>query len=254
MGRKRFDGKVVIVTGGATGIGRATSVAFAKEGATVVIADVNDDTKDEVIDQINRNNGKGLFVRTDVTSEKDVHNLFDIISKKYKRLDCAFNNAGFVLANITSLAKSTEEDWDRTLDVNLKGIWLCMKYELNEMLKQGGGAIVNMASVQGISGEAGMSIYCASKHAVVGLTRASALDYAIKNIRINSICPGPIATDMMARFKKYIPNIEKQMIADTPMRRYGTPEEIASGVLWLCSSESSFMIGRELVIDGGQKI
>lgn len=254
MENKRFEGKVVLVTGGTSGIGRATAVAFAREGARVIIAGRRENLGSEVVGQIEGGGGEAVYVKTDIKKPEEIENLFNAVLDKYGRLDCAFNNAGVSSPKAPITPKYTLEDWDNIMDTNLRGTWLCMKYEIEQMLKQGGGTIVNTASVLGFVGHLGLSLYCASKHAVIGLTRSAALEYIHKNIRINAVCPGPIRTEMLMSPQKYLPNLEELIIAETPMRRIGEPGEIAGAVLWLCSEESSFMVGKELVIAGGQSV
>ena len=253
MNTQRFKDKVVLVTGGNSGIGRAASLAFAKEGARVVIAARREALGQSVVKEIKENGGDTVFVKTDVMEINDVERLFETISRQFGRLDCAFNNAG-VGSHMKRLVNSTMEEWNSLMDTNLRGVWLCMKHEILIMLKQGGGAIVNNASVAGLRGEDGISIYAASKHAVLGLTKGAALDYARRNIRINAVCPGFIHTPMVEESWKAGPQIKEFTLKTIPMGRFGKPEEIASAVLWMCSDAASFMTGKEMVIGGGQAI
>jgi len=254
LNRRRFQDRVVLVTGGNSGIGRATALKFADEGARVVIAARREDLGRETVEEIGKRGGEALFIPTDVTRGQDVERLFQTISDRFGRLDCAFNNAGLSSETMPPAAKVSEEEWDDILNTNLRGTWLCMKHEIAWMLKQGGGVIVNTASVLGLTGEYGLSAYCASKHGIIGLTKTAALEYAHKNIRINALCPGPIRTAMLEAPMVHYPKMREMLLAKTPMRRMGEPEEIAGAVLWLCSDEASFMTGKELVVAGGQGV
>ena len=243
-------GKVCIVTGGTSGIGREAAVLFAKAGTKVVVAGRREVEGKDTIDLVRGAGGEGLFVKTDVSQAAAVQALVQQTVEKFGRLDIAFNNAG-IEGSWIPIAEQSEEDWDRTIDINLKGVWLCLKYEIQQMLKQGGGgAIVNMASVAGLMGSAGAATYCASKHGVMGLTKAAALENAKNGIRINVVCPAVIETPMGDRlfgapeFKKYALNLH-------PIGRFGTPLEVADAVLWMCSDRASFMTGQSLVLDGG---
>jgi len=251
---KRFEGKIVLVTGATSGIGRVTALAFGREGATVILAARRENLGAEVAAEITDGGSEALFVRTDVRKPEDIDNLFDVILEKYGRLDIAFNNAGTSLPHIPLVAKTTLEEWDTVIETNMRGIWLCMKKEIPQMLKQGGGIIVNTASILGFSADYGLSHYCASKHGILGLTKTAALEYASKNIRINAVCPGPIQTEILERAAPLIPNMYEMVIANTAMKRIGDPDEISGAVLWLCSDEASYMIGKEISIDGGQTI
>jgi NAD(P)-dependent dehydrogenase (short-subunit alcohol dehydrogenase family) len=251
---KRYENKVVLVTGGTSGIGRATAVAFAREGAEVIIAARRENLGSEVVREITDSGGKAVFIRTDIRIPEEIDRLFQEIENRCGRLTCAFNNAGLGSSGMPPAAKITEEEWDDILNTNLRGAWLCMKQEIRMMLKQGGGAIVNTASVLGLTGEYGLASYCASKHGVIGLTKTAALEYAHKNIRVNAVCPGPIRTEMLEAPMVHFPKMRDMLIAKTPMRRIGEPSEIAGAVLWLCSDESSFMTGKEVVVAGGQGV
>lgn len=242
--------KVAIVTGGTSGIGRDTAVLFAKEGAKVVVAGRREVEGQETIGLIRAAGGEGIFVQTDVSKTADVQALLQKTIDKYGRLDIAFNNAG-VEGNWVPIAEQPEEDWDRTIAINLKGVWLCLKYELQQMLKQGtGGAIVNMSSVAGWIGSAGASTYCATKHGVIGLTKGAALETAAKGIRVNAICPAVIETPMGERVFG-APEMNKFALGLHPIGRFGKPTEVAEAVLWMCSDRASFMTGQSLVLDGG---
>jgi NAD(P)-dependent dehydrogenase (short-subunit alcohol dehydrogenase family) len=244
-----FTGKVVLVTGGATGIGRATSLAFARQGATVVIGDV-DDRAAETIDLIEEDGGSGLFVRTDVTVAGDVERLVQTTVDTYGGLHVAFNNAG-ILPPTGPLLDQTEEDWDKTLAVDLKGVFLALKYEIAHMVDNGGGAIVNTASVAGIIADPGMAPYVAAKHGVVGLSKAAALDYATSGIRVNALAPGLVATGMTKGWLDD-PEMRDVVIAGSQLGRPAEPEEIAGMVLYLTSDLASFTTGGVYVVDGGQ--
>jgi NAD(P)-dependent dehydrogenase (short-subunit alcohol dehydrogenase family) len=243
-------GKVVIVTGGTSGIGRDTAVLFAKAGAKVVVAGRREAEGKETIDLIRAAGGDGLLVKTDVSRAADVRALVQKTVEKFGRLDVAFNNAG-IEGSWSPIAEQSEEDWDSTIDINLKGVWLCLKYEIQQMLKQGGGgAIVNMASVAGFIGSAGAATYCASKHGVMALTKSAALETARSGIRVNVVCPAVIETPMGERLWG-APEARKFALGLHPIGRFGRPEEIADAVVWMCSGGASFMTGQSLVLDGG---
>ncbi len=245
-----FAGKVVLVTGAASGIGRAAALAFGRAGATVVVADTAVDGGHATAAMIVEQGGKALFVHTNVTRANEVEALIDKTVAMYGRLDCAFNNAG-VEDEAGQLGDTDEDAFDRIVNVNLKGAWLCMKYEIRQMLKQGGGSIVNTASVAGLVGAPTQPIYAATKHAVVGLTKTAAVEYAAEGIRINSVCPGVINTPTMARALKREPLREDKLRKGHPIGRFGEPSEIANAALWLCSEQSSFVTGHQLAVDGG---
>jgi NAD(P)-dependent dehydrogenase (short-subunit alcohol dehydrogenase family) len=245
-----FRGKVAIVTGGTSGIGRETAVLFAKAGAKVVVAGRRESEGKETIELVRAAGGDGLFVKTDASQAAQVQALVQKTVGKFGRLDIAFNNAG-IEGSTMPIAEQSEEDWDRTIAINLKGVWLCLKYEIQQMLKQGsGGAIVNMASVAGLVGSSGFATYCASKHGVMGLTKSAALETAQNGIRINVICPAVIETPMGERLFGE-PEVRKYMTGLHPIGRFGTPAEVAEAVLWMCSDRASFMTGQSLVLDGG---
>jgi NAD(P)-dependent dehydrogenase (short-subunit alcohol dehydrogenase family) len=234
-----FSGKVALVTGAASGIGKATALAFLREGAKVVSADIVEPTED-----------LGLFVKCDVSKEAEVKALIKKCIDTYGRLDCAFNNAG-VEGKTALITDCTEESWDRIIDTNLKSVWLCMKYQIPYMLRQGGGSIVNCASIAGLVGFAGSVPYVASKHGIVGITKAAALEFAKAKIRINAVCPGVIQTPMIDRSVAGNPQMKALLTSGEPVGRVGQPEEIASAVLWLCSDGASFVTGHPLAVDGG---
>jgi NAD(P)-dependent dehydrogenase (short-subunit alcohol dehydrogenase family) len=243
-------GKVVIVTGGTSGIGREAAVLFAKAGAKVVVAGRREAEGKETMDLVRGAGGEGLFLKTDVSRAAEVQELVRKTVEKFGRLDVAFNNAG-IEGNWIPIVEQSEEDWDRTIDINLKGVWLCLKYEIQQMLKQGGGgAIVNMASVAGLAGFAGTATYTASKHGVLGLTKTAALETARSGIRVNAVCPAVIETPMAERAFG-APEIKKFVLGLHPIGRFGKPEEIAEAVVWMCSDRASFMTGQSLVLDGG---
>jgi len=247
---RRFEGKVALVTGGGSGIGRATSLAFANEGAKVVIDDINVEGGEETLRLIKSTGGEAIFVKADVSKGAEVEAMVEKAIDTYGRLDCAFNNAG-IGEPLKRVAKTTEDNWDRVMATNLKGVYLCMKYEVPHMLKQKKGAIVNTSSLAGLKGLSGQAAYVASKHGVVGLTKSAAIEYATLGIRINAICPGVINTPLIAPNMKDRPHVEKGYIDMEPIGRLGKPEEIASAVLWLCSDEASFVVGSVFSVDGG---
>ena len=247
---RMLEGKVALVTGGSSGIGRSSALAFISEGAKVVIADIDIEGGKETMNLIQEAGGESMFVEVDVSHKSEVEEMVRQAIETYGRLDCAFNNAGVGPVYCTT-ADYIEEDWDRIISINLKGVWLCMKYEIPQILKQGKGAIVNMASAVGLVGIENRPAYTASKHGVVGLTKVAALDYATAGIRINAVCPGYIRTPMNERMWLINPEAENIAIARHPIGRVGTPEEVAEAVVWLCSDKASFITGHTLVIDGG---
>jgi NAD(P)-dependent dehydrogenase (short-subunit alcohol dehydrogenase family) len=250
---RSFAGKVAFVTGAANGIGRAAALAFACEGANVVVADISEQGNQQTARMIEELGGRALAVGCDVTRAADVTAALTKTVEAFGRLDFAFNNAG-VEQPITPAADLTEEQWDRIVDINLRSVFLCMKYEIPLLLRQGGGAIVNTSSGAGIKGIAGQAAYCAAKFGIVGLSKAAALDYAKSNIRVNVVCPGIIETPMMDRFSGGTPEGRARVIAQEPVGRMGKPEEIAAAVVWLCSDAAAFVVGHAMVIDGGQTV
>jgi NAD(P)-dependent dehydrogenase (short-subunit alcohol dehydrogenase family) len=248
---KEFDGKVALVTGGGSGIGRATALAFAREGARVVIGNRNVQRGEETVQMIRDFGGKASFRRTDVSVAADVKALVDHAVKTHGRLDSAFNNAGIEGDMQPTLVDQTEANFDAVMDVNVKGVWLSMKYEIPPMLEQGGGAIVNCSSVAGVIGFPGIGIYVASKHAVIGLTKTAALEYSAQGIRINAVNPAVIDTEMVDRLTDGMNMKKDDLTTFHPIGRIGRVEEVAEAVLWLCSGKSSFVTGHSLIIDGG---
>lgn len=251
---ENFIGKVAFVTGAASGIGRATALAFAHEGASVVVADVSEQGNQETARMIEEKGGRAIAVKCDVTRTEDVKVALEKTIEAFGRLDFAFNNAGIEPRNAAPTAEYEEEEWNRIIDINLRGVFLCMKHEIPLILKQGRGAIVNTSSGEGIIGIKGSPAYTAAKHGVIGLTKAAALDYASQNIRVNAVCPGYIDTPMMGRFTGGTDEGRAKVIAEEPVGRMGKPEEIAAAVIWLCSDAAAFVVGHAMVIDGGQTV
>jgi NAD(P)-dependent dehydrogenase (short-subunit alcohol dehydrogenase family) len=245
-----FTGKVALVTGASSGIGRASALAFAREGAKVAVADVSVEGGEETVSLVKKAGGDALFVKADVSKASEVEALVARVVQTYGRLDCAFNNAGIEGAAGT-IPDYPEDAWDKVININLKGVWLCMKYEIPQMLKNGGGAIVNTASTAGLVGYRGGSAYVASKHGVVGLTKTAALEYAKQNVRVNAVCPGAIDTPMMGRLTGHRAERAARMAASEPVGRMGQPAEIGEVVVWLCSSAASFVTGLAMAADGG---
>ena len=246
----RFLNKVALVTGSSSGIGRATAVAFAREGAKVIVACRRQIEGAETVRLIEDAGSVGRFVQTDVSRASDVERMVAAAVKSFGRLDFAFNNAG-IAESPKSFIDQPEEVFDQVMDVSVKGVWLCMKAEIAQMLKAGGGAIVNMSSIAGVVGVTAAPIYTASKHAVLGLTRSTALEFAKSGIRINAVCPGAIETETLESYFRQNQEVKRIMIASHPLGRLGRPEEVAGAVLWLCSPDAAFMVGHSLLIDGG---
>ena len=247
--RGRLEGKVALVTGGASGIGRATALAFAREGAQLVVADVAAAGEDTAA-QARALGVTADFVRADVTRQADVDGLVARAMVLHGRLDCAVNNAG-IEGVLAPVADYPEDVFERVIQVNLLGVWRCLRAEIPRMIDGGGGAIVNTASVGGLVGAGHFSAYVASKHAVVGLTKCAAIDYAASGIRVNAVCPGVIDTPMLDRLAAGMPGLRDGLVATAPMRRLGAPAEIAEAVVWLCSDAASFVTGHALALDGG---
>jgi NAD(P)-dependent dehydrogenase (short-subunit alcohol dehydrogenase family) len=252
---KEFGGKVVLVTGAGSGIGRAIACAFAAKSASVVVSDIDENAGNETVKMIAQYGGKAVFVAANVANNIDVETLVNKSVEKFGSLDLGINNAGIV-GDGSTIAEMPEEEWDRVIAVNLKGMFLCVKYEIRQMIKQGGGVIVNIASVNGLVGApAGGSAYTASKHGVTGITKAAALECAKFNIRVNSICPGIIETPLTKELKAKSGGLFEQFaLAVTPMGRLGRPEEIAGAVTWLCSDDASFVTGAIITVDGGYTV
>ena len=246
-----FDGKVALVTGAGGGIGLATAEAFAKAGASLIIADRDETAAEKAAEGLRAAGHNAIGVTCDVADAAQVEAMIERALGTYGRLDAAFNNAG-VNSEAAAFLETNDDEFERVIAVNLRGVWNCMKGELRQMMAQGSGAIVNCSSVGGLKGSIGRSAYSASKHAVIGLTRSAALDYAATGIRINAVCPGIVDTPMAAFVtKNYDPDIVRPMLARAPVARFGEPEEIAAAVVWLCSPAASFMVGHAMVVDGG---
>lgn len=248
-----FEGQVALVTGAASGMGLETAKDFAAAGAAVVLSDVNEAAVKEAADSLVRAGYKALGIRCDVADEAEVKAMIDLTVATYGRLDAAYNNAG-VQSLVTDTADLATEEWDRVVNINLKGVWLCMKYELRQMRKQGSGAIVNCSSLGGLVGLPGRSAYHAAKHGVLGLTKSAATEYASKGIRINAVCPGTIATPMVTGMLDSGDLSEEEAVKAMPIHRLGTAKEVSDTVLWLCSSMSTFVIGQGIAVDGGYTI
>ena len=246
----QLDGKVALITGAGSGIGRASALTFAREGAKVAVADIVVEGGEETVRMVKEAGGEAFFIKVDVSNAAEVEAMVNTVVDTYGRIDCAYNNAG-IEGRLASTDEYPEDVFDKVIDINLTGVWLCMKYELPHMLKQGGGAIVNTASGAGLIGVAGMSAYVASKHGVVGLTKTAALEYAKSGIRVNSVCPGLIQTPMVERITADQPQLGEALVAAEPVGRTGKPEEIAESVVWLSSDAASFVTGHAMSVDGG---
>jgi NAD(P)-dependent dehydrogenase (short-subunit alcohol dehydrogenase family) len=252
--RQDLTGRVALITGGTSGIGRDAAILFARHGAKVVVTGRRAEEGNETVKRVRDAGGDALFVKGDVAKTTDVQAMVQKTVEKFGRLDVAFNNAGIEGAWLP-IAEAAEEEFDRVIGINLKGVWLCLKYEIQQMLKQGGGgAIVNMSSVAGLVGFAGAGIYIASKHGVIGLTRTAALEYAKSGIRVNAVCPAVIDTAMADRAFGTDPEAGKRVASMHPIGRVGKPMEIAEAALWLCSEKSSFVTGHYIVLDGGMLV
>ena len=247
-----LEGKTALISGGARGIGRAAAVLFAKEGARVAVADLNLEGAKETVELINKAGGQAIAIKVEVTSADDVNAMVSRTTDAFGRLDCAFNNAGISGYQVNAGGKRTadwpEDGFDRMIGVNLKGVWLAMRAELQVMLKQGGGSIVNTASIAGLVGLPTSSAYVAAKHGVIGLTKTAAIEYATDKIRVNSVCPGYIETDMT---REVMQRRGDDILRATAARRMGTPHEIAEMVCWLCSDRASYVTGANYNVDGG---
>lgn len=243
-----MTGNVALVTGGGSGIGRAIALALVKEGKQVVVADIDTKGGEDTVVQLKDAGSKAMFIKCDVSRAGEIQAMIETIVKEFGRIDYACNNAGIHQALPMPLAESDEETWDRIIAVNLKGVFLCMKYEILQMLEQGGGVIVNIASLAGLLAEMGSCAYTASKHGVIGLTKTAAIEYAKKGIRINAVCPAVIETPMSEMAPA---QVRQMMLSMHPVGRFGKPEEVASAVMWLCSESASFVTGTSVILDGG---
>lgn len=246
---QQFKGKVALVTGAAAGIGAATAIAFSRQGASVILSDINP-LAEKVAEGIRKEGGEAIFYPCDVSDSTSVATLFSSIKQHFPKLDIAFNNAGIDIES-GKLADGEEQDYDSIMDINVKGVWLCMKHEINSMLETGGGAIVNTASIAGLGAAPAMSIYAASKHAVIGLTKSAAIEYARRGIRVNAVCPAVIDTDMYRRAIQGNPKKAQGIGTLHPVGRIGTTDEIVSAVFYLCSATAGFTTGVALPVDGG---
>ncbi len=247
---KDFISKVALVTGAGSGMGLATATAFAQAGASVVLADLREDTVRSAAEDLTSSGLSAIGLQCDVSDESAVAHMVNRTISTFGRLDAAFNNAG-VQSPAIEMADATGEEFDRVTAINLRGVWNCMKYELRQMRSQGAGAIVNCSSIGGLIGLPSRATYHASKHGVIGMTKSAALEYASRGIRINAICPGTIETPMVTEMLAKEPDAMREILRDQPIGRLGRPEEIASAVLWLCSPGASFVIGHALAVDGG---
>jgi NAD(P)-dependent dehydrogenase (short-subunit alcohol dehydrogenase family) len=243
-------GKVALITGAASGIGQGSAHVFAARGAKLVLADVDVERGEATAARIRAEGGDAVFVRADISAARDVEALVAAVVARHGRLDCAFNNAGIAGA-LAPLVDFSDEDWDRVIAVNLRGVYLCMKHEIRQMLKQGGGAIVNTASVVGLVGGPTMIAYAASKHGIVGMTKVAALEYAKQSVRVNAVCPGAVRTPMLDQMAAQAGYTEEVLIGAEPIGRIGEPHEIAEAAAWLCSSAASFVTGHAMAVDGG---
>lgn len=245
------QGKVALVTGAAGGIGRAAAEIFAREGAAVVVSDLQEENGQQTVELIKQAGGEASFIRCDVSKATDVERLVAQVVAKYGRLDCAYNNAG-VEGDWTRIHECTEANFDFNYNVNLKGVFLCIKYQVTQFLAQNSpGAIVSTASIAGLVGSKNAGAYVAAKHGVVGLTKTAALEYATKGIRVNAVCPGVVRTPMLERMFETNPKMEAAMLGFEPIGRFGAPTEIGEAAVWLCSDNASFVTGHAMVVDGG---
>ena len=243
------DGKIALITGAGSGIGRAAALVFAKEGAKVMVADVMVESGEETVKTINESGGTASFVKADVSQESEVQMMVSKTVETYGRMDCAVNNAG-IDGDTAMTADCTKENWDLVIGINLTGVFLGLKYQIPQMQKQGGGAIVNIASTMGVVAHQNVPAYVASKHGVVGLTKSTALGYVTENIRVNAVCPGNTRTAILDHVMKEMPEIYEALMAATPIGRLAEPEEIANAIVWLCSDAASYTTGHAMVVDG----
>lgn len=246
----QFSGKIALVTGGASGLGRESALLLAKEGARVMVSDISQTEGEETVAMISAAGGEANFVKADVTIAAEVEAMVNQTIEQFGRLDFALNNAGIDGVRART-AEYPEDVWRQVIEINLTGVFLCMKYELPQMVKQGGGTIVNLSSVAGVTGFPGHAAYTASKHGVIGLTKTAAIDYARKKIRVNAVCPAYTRTPMVERMVKEFPDLEKKLIDRVPLGRLGLPLEIAQAVVYLFSDAAAFITGHSLVLDGG---
>lgn len=248
----RFENKVALVTGGNSGIGKETAIQFAREGAKVVVAARREDEGNAVVEEIKSAGGEAIFTSVDVANSENVQQMVAQCVETFGGLDYAFNNAGMIGSHRAPIEDYDLEVWERVMAVNVTGVFLCMKYQIPEMLKQGGGSIVNMASISGFKGSSGgAAVYPTTKHAVIGMTKSAALENAKRNIRVNSVCPAVIDTPLVQENLFANEEMKQQIIDVHPIGRIGEPREVAGAVLWLCSDEASFVTGHQMVIDGG---
>ncbi len=252
---RNLKGKIALVTGASSGIGRSAALLFAQQGAKVVVADITVDGGEKTVQMIQEQGGEGMFIKTDVSKAADVEGLIQKTVKAYGHLDCAFNNAGMPNRIFAPLAEQPEEEFDRMISVNLKGVFLCMKYEIPQMLKQGGGSIVVTASTSSLrASPLGLSPYCASKHGVLGLVKSAVAEYGAAGIRVNAVCPGYTLTPMLKNAIEAAPDLEVQMKEKIPAARLATPEDIAEMAVWLCSDAASYVMGQAIAVDGGRMV